>query len=83
VHLIVASLKLSKTRLSSATEPNDRSAFGAVLFMDATTNTAKDNPPGPHFVKTNIPNLIKMQPMGTYYGRGQGSWQARKGTVEN
>lgn len=35
-----------------------------------TTNSAPThNPTSPRFVKTNIPNLVKLEPMGTYYGR--------------
>jgi hypothetical protein len=44
-------------RLSSELSPTTDQNFGASLFMDSTNNTAKDNPPEPRFVKTNIPPL--------------------------
>jgi len=37
--------------------------------MDATNDAPVTKPSSPRFVKTNIPNLIKLDPMGTYYGR--------------
>jgi len=43
--------------------------WGANDAMNININVPTDNPTTPHFVKTNIPNLIKLEPMGTYYGR--------------
>jgi len=39
------------------------------VIMDAKSDTPEDNLTPPHFVKTNIPNLNKPEPMGTYYGQ--------------
>jgi hypothetical protein len=36
---------------------------------DTSINVRKANPTSPYFVKTNIPNLIKLEPLGTYYRR--------------
>lgn len=37
--------------------------------MNAENNTADSKAVSPRFVKTNIPNLVKLEPMDTYYGR--------------
>ena len=50
----------------SVEQSNKRGANDA---MDLNINVPTDNPTTPHFVKTNIPNLIKLEPMGSYYGR--------------
>jgi hypothetical protein len=37
--------------------------------MNAKNNIGVSKAVSPRFVKTNIPNLIKLEPMDTYYGR--------------
>ena len=37
--------------------------------MNVANNTPGKKADSPRFVKTNIPNLVKLEPMNTYYGR--------------
>jgi len=52
-------------------EQLDTSASGANAIMYTNKNVAIVNGTSPRLVKTNIPNLIKLEPMGSYYGRGK------------
>ena len=53
----------SATHERSADEQSPPNSDGA------SSNTPSSKPAKPRFVKTNIPNLVKLDPMSTYYGR--------------